>query len=128
MNIQQKLSLIVIPIFKRGSETDSCLMIETPNIRRFLKESYDGFRRGEYKRMYDRETKEIKQKNLRANDFKGFIRKIEGLVEVIIFVLIYYFAWKWAYRGEDFPNYYGNGKYLLALVYAFLVFVFFLSL
>ncbi|MCC8081980.1 MAG: exopolysaccharide biosynthesis polyprenyl glycosylphosphotransferase [Lachnospiraceae bacterium] len=75
--------------------------------------------------MFDRETKEIKQKNLCANDFKGFIRKIEGLVEVIIFVFIYYFIWKMAYRGEEFPNYYGNGKYLLALVYAFLVFVFF---
>lgn len=75
--------------------------------------------------MSDREAKEIKQKNLRANDFKGFIRKIEGLIEVIIFGLIYYFIWKLAYRGEDFPNYYGNGKYLLALVYAFLVFVFF---
>jgi len=75
--------------------------------------------------MFDRETKEIKQKNLCANDFKGFIRKIEGLVEVIIFVLIYYFAWKWAYRGEGFPEYYGNGKYLLAMVYAFLVFIFF---
>lgn len=63
--------------------------------------------------------------NDRADDLKGVIRKGEGLIEIILLVLSYYTIWKMYYRGEDIPTYYGYGKYVLVIVYAFLVFVLF---
>ncbi len=65
------------------------------------------------------------KKKARAEDLKGVIRKLEGLIEVAILVCCYYIVWKLCYRGDGIPFYYGNGKYVLALIYAFLIFVLF---
>lgn len=73
----------------------------------------------------DNAVKTGKIKKTRAEDLKGVIRKIEGFVEVGILVLCYYVIWEICYRGDAIPNYYGNGKYLLLVVYAFLIFVIF---
>ena len=44
----------------------------------------------------------------RQNAMKGFVRKMEGLVELVILSLAYYYVWKFLYRGAGFPfNYYG---------------------
>lgn len=66
-----------------------------------------------------------RNKSVNADDLKGVIRKLEGLIEVAIFVYLFYAIWKICYRGEDFPLYYGNGKYILLFIYAFLVFILF---
>lgn len=60
------------------------------------------------------------------NDLKSTIRNLEGLMEVAVLTLIYYLIWRYFYRGLGFP-YYGRGKYVLALVYAFLMSVLFLG-
>lgn len=60
-----------------------------------------------------------------AKNLKGVIRGIEGLAEILVLLLAYYIIWKWHYRGENIPTYYGNGKYVLLIVYAFLLFTLF---
>lgn len=55
------------------------------------------------------------KKKARAEDLKGVIRKLEGLIEVAILVCCYYIVWKLCYRGDGIPFYYGNGKYVLAI-------------
>lgn len=69
-----------------------------------------------------------KGKNCRgknADDLKGVVRKFEGLIEVAVLMLFYYLIWKSFYRPQLAYTYYGNGKFLLMLVYAFLVFILF---
>ncbi|MCD8324466.1 MAG: sugar transferase [Clostridiales bacterium] len=63
-------------------------------------------------------------KTKKAEGFKGFIRKIESLVEIFVLTLAYCYIWKFFYRGYA-GFYYDNGKYLLAAVYAFLVLILF---
>ncbi len=61
-----------------------------------------------------------------SNDLKSTIRNLEGGVEVAALTYAYYLAWRHFYRGLGF-SYYGNGKFVLALVYAFLMVVLFAS-
>ena len=63
----------------------------------------------------------------RFDDIKHTLRKLEGLFEVFVLACTYYFMWKACYRPlESFHKYYGSGKYILAGVYALLVFFLFL--
>lgn len=61
----------------------------------------------------------------RREDLKYIIRMIEGLVEIALMTLIYYFVWKFNYRDLGMNPYYGNGKFLLTGVYMLLLFVIF---
>ena len=61
------------------------------------------------------------------NGIKGLIRSLEGILEIILLTLLYYYVWRHGYDQEAFPNYYGNGKYVLAGVYFLLVLVLFHS-
>lgn len=66
------------------------------------------------------------KKMYRFDDIKHFIRRTESVVEIFILVLFYYLVWKYAYRSiGDSPSYYGNGKYVLLVVYAILIGVIF---
>ncbi len=56
-----------------------------------------------------------------ASDLKGVFRAIEGCIELSVLTLAYYYLWTFSYRGNDFYNFYGNGKYLLTLVYILLM-------
>lgn len=51
---------------------------------------------------------------------KGFVKGFEALIEVIALTVVYYLCWRKGYEGEQFPDYFGNGKYVLAGVYAVL--------
>lgn len=51
---------------------------------------------------------------------KGFVKGVEAAVEVLILTLTYYLLWRIGYENAAFPDYYGNGKYVLAGVYAVL--------
>ena len=53
---------------------------------------------------------------------KGTIRAAEGILEVLLLTVAYYFVWRNGYGEEGFPPYYGSGKYVLAGVYAALLF------
>lgn len=73
--------------------------------------------------LSDEELKRIKQAKS-VSDLKGVIRKFEGLVELVVFTLSYYLIWKYNYRGDANPSYWGNGKIILALVYMLLFLAF----
>lgn len=64
-------------------------------------------------------------KKSRYDEIKYAIRKLEGIVEVAVLVLVYYFMWKQRYSVSDGGLFYGRGKYLLAGVYAVLTIIFF---
>ena len=59
------------------------------------------------------------------NGIKYIIRKIEGISEVAVLTLIYYYFWRYFYRELSAFPYYGNGKIVLLGVYAILVFILF---
>ena len=51
---------------------------------------------------------------------KGFVKGFEALLEVLALSVVYYIFWRQGYEGDNFPNYFGFGKYVLAGVYAVL--------
>ena len=63
-----------------------------------------------------------KKKMKKLDGVKGTIRAIEGILEVFLLTVAYYFVWRQGYDQGIFPTYFGNGKYVLAGVYAALVF------
>ena len=66
------------------------------------------------------------QRMLHFDEIKHSIRRVEGILEVIILMFVYYFLWKSRYREiSTMPQYFGNGKLVLMGVYAILVLVLF---
>ena len=61
----------------------------------------------------------------RLDGAKGTIRALEGFFEVILLTLTYYVVWRKGYESGIFPDYFGNGKYVLSGVYALLLVVLF---
>lgn len=59
-------------------------------------------------------------KEIRFNGTKGTVRATEGLLEIFLLTMTYYFTWRYGYNEGIFPAYYGNGKYVLMGVYAIL--------
>ena len=55
---------------------------------------------------------------------KGTLRKAEGFLELTMLTVIYYVIWRYLiYDGTLFPHYFGNGKYVLCLVYALIAMI-----
>lgn len=69
----------------------------------------------------------MNKKQYRLHSAKSMIRAMEGLLELIILALVYYYIWRWEYSPyELFPDYPRYGKYVLAGVYGLLaMFMFF---
>ena len=63
-----------------------------------------------------------KKKMKKLDGVKGTIRAVEGILEVLLLTVAYYFVWRIGYGTGVFPDYFGNGKYVLAGVYAALLF------
>ena len=65
----------------------------------------------------------MENKKNRREDTKSLVRSIERIFEVIVLSVLYYFLWRnyYGYDGGPFPDYYYNGKYVLAGVYALLL-------
>ena len=59
-----------------------------------------------------------KRKNLTG--VKSLIRNIEGLLEVTLLTAVYYFMWRQGQDAGMFPQYHGNGKYILGGIYGLL--------
>jgi len=68
------------------------------------------------------------RKKKQISGIKSLIRGLDGLLEVLLLAIAYYFIWKKGYTAEPFPDYHGLGKYLLAGVYALLTVVLFSAL
>lgn len=67
------------------------------------------------------------KKKAMRDDARGLLRGVEGVIEVFLLSLVYYIVWRVGYGEGVFPDYYFNGKYVLAGVYAFLVFLVFIN-
>ena len=67
------------------------------------------------------------RKKRQISGIKSLLRGLDGLLEVLLLAVAYYFIWRRGYSSEPFPAYYGLGKYLLAGVYALLVVVLFFA-
>ena len=67
------------------------------------------------------------RKKRQISGIKSLLRGLDGLLEVVLLSVAYYFIWRYGYQSEPFPAYYGLGKYLLAGVYALLVTVMFFA-
>jgi exopolysaccharide biosynthesis polyprenyl glycosylphosphotransferase len=52
---------------------------------------------------------------------KYLLRRLEALFEIGVFCVVYFYIWKFFYREQGFYPYYGNGKFILAGVYAMLM-------
>lgn len=63
----------------------------------------------------------MNRKQMRLSGMKSVIRSLEGILEILILTVLYYFVWRYGYDAELFPAYYGRGKYILGCVYALLV-------
>lgn len=62
------------------------------------------------------------KKMKKLDGVKGTIRAVEGILEVFLLTVAYYFVWRNGYDDGLFPDYFFNGKYVLAGVYAALLF------
>ena len=52
---------------------------------------------------------------------KALIRSAEGLLEIFLLSVLYYFVWRRGYDPELFPFYLGYGKYVLCGIYGLIV-------
>lgn len=68
---------------------------------------------------------ERRRRQQHFDETKSTIRRIESLFEIIVLAITYYIVWRIKYDVKAMPNYNGNGKYVLILVYAFLNFILF---
>ena len=63
----------------------------------------------------------MKQKKKSPHGVKSLIRAAEGVLEVVIMTVLYYFVFRQGYDGALFPDFLGNGKYVLSGVYLLLL-------
>lgn len=68
------------------------------------------------------------QRKKTLSGLKSLIRSAEGLLEIIILTVIYYFIFRNGYDGQLFPEYARYGKYVLCGIYALLVMVLFFAM
>ena len=68
---------------------------------------------------------ERKRRQRRFDEVKSSVRRVESLIEIGILAITYYLVWRHKYDGSSMPPFFGNGKYLLTLVYAFLNYILF---
>ena len=66
------------------------------------------------------EKENRRKKQLRFDEAKSSVRKVEAFIEIVILALAYYLVWRLLYDTPAMPSLYGSGKYVLVLVYAFL--------
>lgn len=58
-------------------------------------------------------------------ELKNTIRTMEGILEIAVLTIVYYFVFRNGYGARVFPNYSGYGKYVLMGIYALLLFILF---
>ena len=68
------------------------------------------------------------QRKKTLSGVKSLIRSGEGLLEITILTVIYYFIFRNGYDGQLFPEYSHYGKYVLCGIYALLITVLFFAM
>lgn len=71
--------------------------------------------------MNEKDRNYSSYKRRRFDDMKNALRRLEGLIEVIILTIVYMYFWNRYYRPFGMVTYNGMGKYVIALIYAFLL-------
>ena len=66
-------------------------------------------------------------KKRQISGIKSLIRSLEGILEISVLAIIYYFVFRRGYDPDLFPFYLGYGKYVLVGVYALLTLVLFFA-
>ena len=61
---------------------------------------------------------------IKSEEKKQFIRKLETILQIVLFTVLYYFVWLFSYQDVTFP-YLGRGKFVLTGIYAVLVLILF---
>lgn len=61
---------------------------------------------------------------IKSEEKKHFIRKMEAVLQIVLFTVLYYLVWLYSYQDVTFP-YLGRGKFVLMGVYAVLVWLLF---
>ena len=77
-------------------------------------------------------TKKKEERNMQRkktlSGIKSLIRSVEGLLELLILTVMYYFIFRHGYDPELFHPYLGYGKYVLCSLYILLTMVLFFSM
>ena len=60
------------------------------------------------------------KKGMTSDDVKHLKRRAEGLIELVILSVVYYYIWKFNYRMVDTLPLFGKGKFVLAGTYFFI--------
>ncbi len=68
---------------------------------------------------------EKRKKQIRFDEFKSTVRKVEAVIELAVLAAIYYGIFKFGYCTSDTPLLQGNSKYFLIIIYVLLNFILF---
>lgn len=68
---------------------------------------------------------EKRKKQIRFDEIKSTVRKVEAVIELAVLAAIYYGIFKFGYCTSDTPLLQGNSKYFLIIIYVLLNFILF---
>ena len=68
---------------------------------------------------------EKRKKQIRFDEFKSTVRKVEAVIELAVLAAVYYGIFKFGYCTSDTPLLQGNSKYFLIIIYVLLNFILF---
>ncbi len=68
---------------------------------------------------------EKRKKQIRFDEIKSTVRKVEAVIELAVLAAVYYGIFKFGYCTSDTPLLQGNSKYFLIIIYVLLNFILF---
>ena len=71
------------------------------------------------------ENLEKRKRQIRFDEIKSTVRKVEAVIELAVLAAIYYGIFKFGYCTSDTPLLQGNSKYFLIIIYVLLNFILF---
>ena len=71
------------------------------------------------------ENLEKRKKQIRFDEIKSTVRKVEAVIELAVLAAIYYGIFKFGYCTSDTPLLQGNSKYFMIIIYVLLNFILF---
>ena len=71
------------------------------------------------------ENLEKRKRQIRFDEFKSTVRKVEAVIELAVLAAVYYGIFKFGYCTSDTPLLQGNSKYFLIIIYVLLNFILF---
>ena len=71
------------------------------------------------------ENLEKRKRQIRFDEIKSTVRKVEAVIELAVLAAVYYGIFKFGYCTSDTPLLQGNSKYFLIIIYVLLNFILF---